>query len=272
MKPAPKKVILLAAAWPMRINKYLAHKGYSTRRGADELVMAQKVLLNGHVAVLGDKVKETDVVEVLQAQNKTDGNSTGKKAPGTGSGNVHGTTAADRVYFIFNKPAGMSASDEEINTVIEQLKSQKKNAHLAGKKLFPIGRLDKESSGIMILTNDGRITDRLLNPVYAHPKTFFCTLNKPHSASFIRIMSDRLLNLQAGPENAAETVDPLHFKVTLNNTGNAHLEHIAAELGFIIVESQRIAILNIALGNLKPGEMREVTEKECKTFLHSLGL
>jgi len=255
MKPAPKKVVLLSAAWPMRINKYLAHKGFSTRRGADELITAQKVLLNGRVAVLGDKVKETDVVEVLQAQSK-----------------VASGSNTDRVYYLFNKPTGMSSSDAEIETAIEQFKKQKKHVHLADKNIFPIGRLDKESSGIMILTNDGRITDRLLNPTYAHPKTFFCTLDKVHSASFIRILSDRLLNLHAGPENAAETVDPLHFKVTLNNTGNAHLEHIAAELGFTIVESQRIGILNLTLGNLKPGEVREVTEKERETFLHSLGL
>ncbi len=272
MKPAPKKVILLAAAWPMRINKYLAHKGYSTRRGADELVTAQKVLLNGRIAVLGDKVKETDVVEVLQSNTKAAGTPGTKKPAGSGTGNVHGTTAEDRLYFIFNKPAGMSSSDAEIEAVIDQLKGQKKHARLAGKKIFPIGRLDKISSGIMILTNDGRITDRLLNPAYAHPKTFFCTLNKPHSASFTRILSERLYNLKAGPENAAETVDPLHFKVTINNTGNAHLEHIAAELGFAIVESQRIGILNIALGNLKPGEVREVAEKERETFLRSLGL
>ena len=111
----------------MRINKYLALKKISTRRGADELVEQKKVFINGKLAVLGSKVLEKDIVEVKGAEKK------------------------EYKYFAYNKPIGIETDSPKEN-------------------LFPLGRLDKASHGLMILTNDGRITDQLLNPKYVHEK------------------------------------------------------------------------------------------------------
>ena len=126
--------------FPMRINKYLALKKISTRRGADELVANKKIFINGKLAVLGSKVNETDKVEVRQKK---------------GEEKVY-------VYYAYNKPIGTAT--EEINM------SMSKAGFDTG--VFPLGRLDKASHGLLILTNDGRITDQLLNPKYFHEKEY----------------------------------------------------------------------------------------------------
>ena len=124
--------------FPMRINKYLALKGFATRRDADVLVEKKKVYINGSLAALGDKVHETDTVEVR-----------GQARPRA------------YAYIAFHKPVGMDTHREATSTsnVLDSLPSDLKRL-----SLFPVGRLDKASSGLLILTNDGRITDRLLNP------------------------------------------------------------------------------------------------------------
>src|SRR3989344_9576623 len=119
----------METSYPMRINKYLAFKKISTRRGADELVKEKKVFINDNLAVLGSKVKETDKVEVRSAKVK------------------------EYAYYAYNKPI-------RVETI-----SPKEG-------LFPLGRLDKNSHGLLILTNDGRITDTLLNPKYFHEKEY----------------------------------------------------------------------------------------------------
>src|SRR3989344_8839788 len=126
--------------YPMRINKYLALNKYSTRRGADELVRKKQVFINNELAVLGDKVEETDKVEVRFR---------GKQKP--------------YIYIAYNKPKGIvthsaQEGEQEIKTAV------------AVKDIFPIGRLDKDSNGLIILTNDGRITERLLGPNHLHEK------------------------------------------------------------------------------------------------------
>ncbi|MDD5318695.1 MAG: pseudouridine synthase [Candidatus Pacebacteria bacterium] len=144
--------------YPMRINKYLALKNYATRRGADELIEKNRVLINGRFAVLGDKVNENDNVEVRQ----------GKKPEAY-------------AYYAYNKPVDVithSPQRDEID-IAQSLNSDTgfTSGPLAG--LFPIGRLDKNSHGLIILTNDGRVTDRLLNPKHNHDKEYLVkTVNK----------------------------------------------------------------------------------------------
>ncbi|MBY0376792.1 23S rRNA pseudouridine synthase F, partial [Patescibacteria group bacterium] len=116
-------------AYPMRINKYLALKQISTRRGADELIASKKVFINGKLAVLGSKVEDKDEVEVRGHKPKA------------------------YVYYAYNKPVGVETSSPK-------------------EGLFPIGRLDKASHGLLIVTNDGRITEALLSPLYDHEKEY----------------------------------------------------------------------------------------------------
>src|ERR1700690_3075309 len=130
--------------YPMRINKYLAMKKYCTRREADEVIKKGKVFINGKLAVLGDKVSQKDVVDVKWR-------------------------AKNHRYFAFNKPRGVlthspQGDEEEDISMLIPLKG-----------VFPVGRLDKDSYGLIVLTDDGRITDALLNPDYAHEKEYEVT-------------------------------------------------------------------------------------------------
>ena len=144
--------------YPMRINKYLALKGHSTRREADTLVSRKAVLINGRVAQVGDKVLESDAIEVRR-------NSRPKQY----------------AYFAFNKPAGVDTHQEDTGAenIFDSLPAELKQL-----RLFPIGRLDKASHGLIILTNDGRITDRLLNPEYEHEKVYEVRTKQPIRATF----------------------------------------------------------------------------------------
>ena len=141
--------------YPVRINKYLAHQKICARREADELILQKKVKINGRIAVLGDKVKEKDKVTV-------EGNS--KKL----------------VYLAFNKPRGIIThspqnGEKEIKDVLK-----------VPKRVVPVGRLDKNSSGLIILTNDGRLTDKLLNPEYNHEKEYIIKVAKPIENNFLK--------------------------------------------------------------------------------------
>jgi 16S rRNA U516 pseudouridylate synthase RsuA-like enzyme len=153
-KPLPN-----AEAYPMRINKYLAHQGVATRRAADELIARGKVVVNGRVATLGEKVNEGDTVEIRD-----------NRAP------------KKLVYYAFNKPVGVITHSPQLGE-----RDVKKSARL-GSDVYPIGRLDKDSSGLLILTNDGRVTERLLSPSRDHDKEYRVRVREPLRESFKKNM------------------------------------------------------------------------------------
>ena len=230
----------------MRINKYLAKKGFDTRRGADELITSNKVLINGRIAVLGDKVNETDQVEVRQDKAAKD---------------------AEKIYLAYHKPAGEDTMDI---SAIE--KGAAAGAGANGKaSVFPIGRLEKESAGLIILTNDGRITDRLLNPAHAHEKEYEVTLDKTYSPSLIKILTDRLAHTQAHPASITP-IDNRSFKLTLRDPGNTTIIRACSELGFQVARITRNRILNIRVDGIREGGWRKFTPAEQTAFLNTLGL
>ena len=142
----------------MRINKYLADKQYASRRGADELIREGLVFINGEPAKLGDTVTEKDTIEVKNTANK------------------QGLNNKELVYFAYNKSIGVvthspQAEEKDIRQeMVAGLKSSPLTKGINPTSLFPIGRLDKDSHGLIILTNDGRITGKLLSPDEAHEK------------------------------------------------------------------------------------------------------
>ena len=228
----------------MRINKYLAHKGVATRTGVDELIRSSKVMINGRVAKLGDKVLETDRVEVRGVHNK-------KKY----------------VYLAYNKPTGIVSTNPggEEKGIVESLK--------INEKVFPVGRLDKESSGLIILTNDGRITDRLLNPKYNHEKEYVVEVDRKFSPSFLKHMTDGVhigesTTLPAKTKKLNETT----FSLTLNEGKNRQIRRMTEKLGYTVRKLERIRIQNIELGKLPRNSHREITEEEKVEFLKTLGL
>jgi len=229
------------AEYPMRINKYLAHKNLCTRREADTLIEAGKVLINGKRAKLGDKVAETDKVDV-RFRVKT------------------------YRYFAYNKPRGIiTHSPGEDEQDIRQ------SIPLVG--VFPIGRLDKDSQGLIILTDDGRITDKLLNPDYTHEKEYLVTTNEelPNNFKHRMEMGVNIEGYMTKPSQV-KIVSPRRFTITLTEGKKHQIRRMCAALGLTTSELKRTRIMNTRLGGLKSGEHRAIVGKELATFLSHLGL
>ena len=212
----------------MRINKYLALKKISTRRGADLLIQNKKVFINKKLAVLGSQVNETDVVEVKDAK------------------------PIAYKYFAYNKPIGIETNSPQ-------------------EGLFPLGRLDKASHGLMILTNDGRITDQLLNPKYSHEKEYVVRTKEKLRSNFKQKM-------EAGVNIEGYVTKPCKIKILSENTfkviiteGKKHqIRRMCANLFQEVADLKRERIMNIKLGNLKPNTLKEIKSEELAIFLNQV--
>ncbi len=228
--------------YSMRINKYLALKGLATRRSADDLIRKKAVTVNGRIAVLGERVNATDVVEVRG-----------------------GDKPANFVYYAFNKPAGMPvAADKKSGKDIVQ--------SISLKGVFPVGMLEKSASGLVILTNDRRIIDRLENPKYAHPKKYLVTARQPLRANFKDKM-EAGITIAGGSTvfPRVEIIDPVTFTVSM--AGNAYsIGQIMALFQNEVASVLRTEILNLRLGKLAPNSHKPISGEELAISLKTLGL
>ncbi len=230
----------------MRINQYLAKKGHATRRGADELIEKGFVFVNGVKAKIGDKVAESDTVEVKIKRPRT------------------------YVYLAFHKPKGMDTHKEPTSTsdVVTSLPDD-----LRRLKLFPIGRLDKASRGLLLLTNDGRVTDRLLNPEQEHEKVYEVTTKKPLRESFKEKM-EQGVDIEGYVTKPAKVtiLSENKFRIALTEGKSHQVRRMVVALFNEVSDLKRTRIGNIAIEPLKPGAYRRLSGKELATFLESLGL
>lgn len=231
----------------MRINKYLAWKGIATRREADVLITKRKITINGTIAQLGDKVSEKD--EVL----------------------VQGTNRPKAyAYLAFNKPEGMDTHREATGdpNVLDALPADIKRLGV-----FPVGRLDKASSGLLILTNDGRVTDRLLNPKHAHQKVYDVTTKKPLRSSFKEKMEAgvNIEGYQTQP-TAVEILGANRFRIMLTEGKSHQIRRMVVALFNEVKTLKRLSIMGIKLGPLKTSGFRPIEGKELAKFLNDLGL
>ncbi len=236
-------------SYPMRINKYLAHKGVATRKGVDELILSKKVLINGKVAVLGDKVLETDEVYVRGVHKKN-----------------------DYIYLAYNKPKGIVSTNPQGDEkgIIESINSKE---ILKYGNIFPVGRIDKESHGLMILTNDGRVTDRLLNPKYSHEKEYIVQVDRKFSPAFIKHMQDGV-DIGDGVTKKAKVkkVKDNIFNIVLTEGKNRQIRRMTEKLGYTVRDLQRTRIQNIKLGKIPKGSFEEISDAAKEDFLKSIGL
>lgn len=242
-KPTP---VIEAPQFPMRINKYLALKKHSTRRGADELIEKGQVLINGKKAVLGDKVNETDLVEVRFR---------GNQKPKT------------YVYYAYNKPRGIvthtaQQGDKDIKDVVR-----------LPKDVFPVGRLDKDSHGLVILTNDGRITDRLLSPRFEHEKEYLVTTKQPLRSSF-KAKMEAGVKIEDGVTKPCKVniVNDNTFRVILTEGKKHQIRRMCVALFQDVDDLQRTRVMNVELGNLPEGVHRSIRGNELRTFLEAIGM
>lgn len=233
--------------FPMRINKYLAHTGVASRREADELIAKKQVKINGKLAETGQKVEEGDNVTVT---GKTKDKSylayyKGRKiithSPAEGEMDI----------------AGRLAKDYDITNV------------------SPIGRLDKDSEGLMILSNDGRITGPLLDPESGHEKEYHVEVDKRVSGMFLRAMAAGVDIEGYRTKPAVITAHPkneLRFTLVLTEGKKHQIRRMCAALGYQVQSLKRVRIANIEIGKLKPNQYRKLQAEELKVFLKALGL
>lgn len=232
----------------MRLQKFLSMAGICSRRQGEEYIKAGRVKVNGEVVTeMGFKVNpETDRVSVSGQQAKI---------------------AQKTIYIALNKPEGYVTSckhpDEKIVLDLVDLDP----------RLFPVGRLDKDSVGLVLLTNDGRIHHKLLHPSYDHEKEYVVAVEKPISDGALRKMAQGMPMMGARTRPAEITrISKSAFKIVLKEGKNRQIRRMVRKVGNRVTRLKRIRIANIELGELPAGRWRYLTKMEIKALLNSLEL
>lgn len=220
-----------------RINKYLSEAGYCSRRAADKLIEDGRVTINGEVPLMGTKIIEGDVVKV-------DGKSVVKKDE-------------KAVYLVLNKPRGIVCTTDtrvEKDNIIDFLNYPK--------RIFPIGRLDKASEGLILLTNDGDIVNKILRARNNHEKEYIVQVNKPIDKDFVKKMSQGVPILDTITRPCkVEQLSRVRFKIILTQGLNRQIRRMCEYLGYHVQQLKRVRIMNIHL-DLPNGKYREMTKEE----------
>lgn len=221
----------------IRINKYLSEIGFCSRRAADKLIEEGRVRINGNVPEMGTKVMPGDVVTV---DNKP------TQAP-----------SEDFIYIAFNKPIGIVCTTvqyRERDNIIDFINHPK--------RIFPIGRLDKPSEGLIFLTNDGDIVNKILRARNHHEKEYIVTVNRPINAEFIQKMSKGIPILDTVTRACeVELVDRYTFKIILTQGLNRQIRRMCEYLDYRVTKLKRVRIMNIHL-DVPIGQWRYLTADE----------
>jgi 23S rRNA pseudouridine2604 synthase len=223
----------------------LAQNNYATRKGADELIENGFVFINGRKAILGDQVRENDEV-VVKKENLQN----------------------EYVYYAYNKPTGISTNkDSGAKDILSVTKFPT--------SVFPIGRLDKDSHGLIIMTNDGRVTDRLLSPVYTHDKEYVVKVEPNISDKFLELLQngvhfDKFVSKKCRAWRLGTKKNTFH--IILTEGKKRQIRRMCEALHHKVTDLKRIRVINIELGKINDGEYREIKGKELKEFLKILKL
>lgn len=221
-----------------RLNKAISETGYCSRRAADKLIEEGRVKVNGVAVGLGVKVTPKDKIVV---------------------NNQLITKDVDNIYLIFNKPVGI------ICTTDLSIKDNIINYINYPERIFPIGRLDRPSEGLILMTNDGDIVNKILRSKNNHEKEYVVKVDKKISQSFIKKMSDGIPILDTITQKCkVSKIDDYTFIITLTQGLNRQIRRMCNFLGYEVKTLKRIRIMNISIQNLQVGEYRSFTEKEFK--------
>ena len=227
-----------------RLNKYLSEIGHCSRRAADKLIDEGRIQVNGKTVLMGQKVSPIDRIEV--------------------DGILIEDNQENNVYIAFNKPTGIVCTTDtrvEKNNIIDYINYPS--------RIFPIGRLDKMSEGLILLTNDGDIVNKILRARNNHEKEYIVTVNKPITIDFIQKIRNGLPILdQITKKCFAEQIHKKEFRIILTQGLNRQIRRMCEYLEYRVVKLKRIRIMNIEL-NTKVGRYRDLTKKEM-TELQSL--
>jgi len=223
---------------PTRINKYLSEVGYCSRRRADRLIEQGKVTINGEIPELGTKINDSDQVEV-EGQR------------------IEKSRKQKNIYLAFNKPVGIVCTTDTVvepDNIIDFVKYPK--------RIFPVGRLDKASEGLIFLTNDGDIVNKILRARNNHEKEYLVSLNRPINEDFIQSMSNGVEVLGTITKNCfVRQLGPKKFKIVLTQGLNRQIRRMCESLGYRVSSLRRVRIMNIKL-DVPIGKYREFTKEE----------
>ena len=222
----------------VRLNKYISESGFCSRREADKLIESGVVTIDGIKATMGTKVSTGQIVKV-----------NGKLI----------SKEEDLVYIVLNKPVGITCTTEhKVKGNIVDFVNHKK-------RIFPIGRLDKDSQGLILMTNDGDIVNKILRAGNNHEKEYIVTVNKPINEEFVRRMSNGIKILgQVTKKCYVKKEGNNTFRIILTQGLNRQIRRMCEALGYEVVKLKRIRIMNINLDELRMGEWRDLTYKELK--------
>ena len=227
-----------------RLNKFLADSGYCSRREADRLIEEGRVTVDGRTGVLGDKILPGMTVKV-----------NGKALTGQG----------EKVYLLLNKPAGIvcTADSREPINVVDYLDYPV--------RVYPVGRLDKDSEGLLLMTSDGDIVNRLLRAAGGHEKEYEVMVDRAVTPDFLEKMAAGvpILDTVTLPCKIRRTGEK-SFNIILVQGLNRQIRRMCEALGYRVTYLRRIRIMNLRLGKMQPGQWRELTSGELETLLRSL--
>ncbi len=225
----------------MRINKYIAQSGVASRRGADEMIRQGRVRINARTAQLGDEVEGADTVTV-------DG--------------VPVVPDDEYVYLAYHKPYGVIVTEDASsnNTIIQAINYPK--------RVFPVGRLDVQTSGLILLTNDGSIVNTILKADHNIPKEYIVTVDKP-------ITRECLAQLEEGVDigdwttlpAVAEKINKNTLSLTIVEGKNRQVRRMCEALGYEVTALQRVRIGKLTIDDLAPGEYRELSRQQVRTLI-----
>ena len=222
----------------IRINKYLSESGYCSRRVADRLIEEGKITINGKIPGKGTKVEEDDQVEV-EGQR------------------IEKSKKQKKIYLAFNKPVGIVCTTDrrvEPLNIIDFINYPS--------RIFPIGRLDKDSEGLIFLTNDGNIVNKILRSRNNHQKEYIVVVNRPINKDFIQSMSNGVKILNTKTKNCfVKQLGLKKFKIILTQGLNRQIRRMCESLGYRVLSLKRVRIMNIKL-DLPKGQYREFTKEE----------
>jgi len=229
----------------MRINKYLSAQGVCSRREADRLLEAGRITVDGVTAMCGQQVDDNSVICI-------DGSRISDEKP-------------KDVLMAFNKPRGIvctTTDNQGKNNIVDYIGYDK--------RIYPVGRLDKDSDGLILLTNNGEITDKILRSVNGHEKEYVVKVNKKITDTFLKNMADGVylkeLDVTTKPCSISR-INNYTFRIILTQGLNRQIRRMCQESGYKVESLTRVRIMNIELGGLKIGEYRIIEGKE-KTMLY----
>ena len=230
-----------------RLNKFISEAGVASRRAADRMIEEGRVRINGRAAVLGDIVQDGDVVEV-------DGRRISK--------------SSKDIVLVFNKPRGITCTSnpDDKDNVIDFIGYPE--------RIYSVGRLDKDSEGLLLMTNNGELANRIMRSRGEHEKEYVVTVDRPFDDGFLKAMSEGvpIMDGVVTKKCSLERISDDMFRIVLRQGLNRQIRRMCEYFGYDVVRLVRVRVVNIRLGRLRPGEYRDIRDDERAELYRELGL